>query len=60
MKFEHLTFTPLDKDLIDTKYLTKEDIDRINAYHKAVFEKTASYFEGEELDWLKEATAPIK
>lgn len=60
MKFEHLTFTPLDKDLIDTKYLTKEDIDRINAYHKAVFEKTASYFEGEELEWLKEATAPIK
>ena len=60
MKFEHLTFTPLDKDLIDTKYLTKEDIDRINAYHKAVYEKTYSYFEGEELNWLKEATAPIK
>ena len=60
MKFEHLTFTPLDKDLIDTKYLTKEDIDRINAYHKAVYEKTSSYFEGEELNWLKEATAPIK
>ena len=60
MKFEHLTFTPLDKDLIDTKYLTNEDIDRINAYHKAVFDKTSSYFEGEELEWLKEATAPIK
>ena len=59
MRFEHLTFAPLDKDLLDKKYLSEKDVERINAYHKAVYEKTASYFEGDELEWLKEACAPM-
>ncbi len=59
MGFEHLTFTPIDRDLLDKKYLSEKDIERVNAYHKAVFEKTSKYFEGEELECLKEVTAPI-
>ena len=59
MRFEHLTFAPLDKDLLDKKYLSEKDVERINAYHKDVFEKTCGYFDGEELSWLKEACAPM-
>ena len=59
MRFEHLTYAPLDKDLLDKKYLSEKDVERINAYHKDVYDKTASYFEGDELEWLKEACAPM-
>ena len=59
MGFEHLTYTPIDRDLLDKKYLSEKDVERVNAYHKAVFEKTSKYFEGEELEWLKEVTAPL-
>lgn len=59
MRFEHLTFAPLDKELLDKKFLSEKDIERINAYHKDVYDKTASFFEGEELNWLKDACAPM-
>ena len=59
MEFEHLTYTPIDRDLIDVRYLSDKDRERLNAYHKAVYDKTAKYFEGEELEWLKEVTAEI-
>ncbi len=59
MEFEHLTYTPIDRDLLDKKYLSEKDVERINAYHKAVYDKTSQYFEGDELEWLKEVCAPI-
>lgn len=59
MKFEHLTWTPIDRDVIDKKYLSVRDIERINDYHSKVFEKTSKYFEGDELNWLKEVTKPL-
>jgi Xaa-Pro aminopeptidase len=59
MKFEHLTWTPIDRDIIDKKYLSPKDIERINDYHSKVFEITSKYFEGDELNWLKEVTKPL-
>jgi Xaa-Pro aminopeptidase len=59
MKFEHLTWTPIDRDVIDKKYLSPKDIERINDYHSKVFEITSKYFEGDELNWLKEVTKPL-
>ncbi|MCR5279606.1 MAG: aminopeptidase P family protein, partial [Lachnospiraceae bacterium] len=41
MEFEHLTYTPIDRDLIDVKYLSEKERERLNAYHKAVYDKTA-------------------
>jgi len=35
------------------------DMERLNAYHKMVYEKLCPYFEGKELEMLKEATAAI-
>lgn len=59
LKFDMLTMVPLDKTLIDKKYLDDMDVERLNAYHKMVYEKLCPYFEGKELEMLKEATAAI-
>ncbi len=59
MGFEHLTFVPIDKDGIDIKYLSDKDRERLNNYHKAVYEKLAPFFDGEEKQWLLEMTEAI-
>jgi len=60
MNFEMLTFTPLDRDAMDAKYFTKEELAQINAYQKAVYDKTADLLTEEEREWLKKETAPIQ
>ncbi|MCI6164404.1 MAG: M24 family metallopeptidase C-terminal domain-containing protein, partial [Lachnospira sp.] len=59
LKFDMLTKVPIDLELVDIKYLDDEDIRRLNAYHKDVYESLKDYFEGEELEFLKMATAQI-
>jgi Xaa-Pro aminopeptidase len=56
MGFRHLTYVPIDLDAIDTKYMEPSDIQKLNDYHKAVYEKLSPFFEGKELEKLKEAT----
>jgi Xaa-Pro aminopeptidase len=58
-KFENLTLCPIDKNLIDINFLTREELDYLNNYHKLVFDKLSPYVEGDELEWLKEATSPV-
>lgn len=60
MGFRHLTYVPIDLDAIDTSYMEASDIEKLNTYHKAVYEKLMPYFEGEELEQLKNATRSIK
>ena len=57
--FECLTWAPVDRDAVDPAYLTAEDLRALNAYHAQVFEKVSPYFAGEELEWLRGATAPV-
>lgn len=60
LKFKMLTYVPLDLEALDSKYLTVEDINRINAYHDAVYEKMLPYMTSEkEKEWLRNATVPI-
>lgn len=59
MGFRHLTYVPIDLDAIDTRYMEPSDVKKLNAYHKAVYEKLSPYFEGEELAQLKNATCSI-
>ncbi len=58
--FRHLTWVPIDKEALDIRFLTKEDIGRINAYHRAVREKILPYLEKEEQAWLLEATEELR
>ena len=59
MYFETLTFAPIDLDAVDLDYLSKEDKDRLNAYHKEVYEKLSPYLSPEEQEWLKHYTRSI-
>lgn len=59
LRFEYLTFAPIDTDGIEKELMSKSDIALFNAYHKQVYEKLSPYLEGEEKEWLKEATKEI-
>lgn len=59
LRFEPLTFAPIDLDAIDPACMEPSDIERLNRYHRQVWEVISPYLEGEEKEWLKEATRAI-
>jgi Xaa-Pro aminopeptidase len=59
MGFRHLTYVPIDLDAIDVKYMEESDIRKLNSYHAQVFEKLSPYFEGEELEILRNSTRSV-
>lgn len=59
MRFEMLTWAPIDLDGIDTKWLNPEDIRQLNTYHEMVYEKISPYLDEEEKSWLRHYTRPI-
>lgn len=59
LDFEVLTFVPIDLEAIDSEYLEKADIKKLNAYHALVFDKISPYLKKEEREWLRKATAEI-
>ena len=59
MKFEQLTWIPIDREALDKKYLSEKDIKRINDYHKKVYQKTFRFLNENERKWLKEQTKPL-
>lgn len=60
MYFDTLTYVPIDKEAMDTAYMSKKDIERFNHYHQTVYEKIADYLSEEERVWLREVTAPLE
>ncbi|NCD01970.1 MAG: aminopeptidase P family protein [Clostridia bacterium] len=59
MRFEMLTFVPVDLDGIDTRWLSPEDIWQLNKYHKEVYEKISPYLNEDEKKWLQTYTRSI-
>lgn len=59
LRFEYLTYAPIDLDGVDKALMTPGDIGLLNAYHQKVYEKLSPYLEGEEKEWLKEATRAL-
>lgn len=60
LRFEFLTFAPIDLDGIDKAFLNQEDIRRLNSYHKEVYEKLSPFLPVEEQEWLKHATRAVE
>lgn len=60
MKFEVLSYCPIDLDGIDFSMLTNEEKDWLNNYHKNVYAKLSPYLTDEEKQWLKENTKVIQ
>ncbi|GLQ06016.1 aminopeptidase P family protein [Sneathiella chinensis] len=57
--FETLTFAPIDRALIDPSLMDELEIQWMNDYHAAVWDKISPQVEGTVKDWLKQATAPL-
>ena len=56
MEFETITYAPIDLDCIDASQLEQRDKDRLNAYHRMVYDKLSPHFSGCELEFLKKYT----
>jgi Xaa-Pro aminopeptidase len=59
LSFEALTLAPIDRRLIDPTLLSPQEIAWFDTYHARVLAEIGPHLEGEALDWLKAATAPI-
>ncbi|EOD77688.1 Xaa-Pro aminopeptidase [Grimontia indica] len=57
--FKSLTRAPIDRRLVDVSLLTDSEIAWWNDYHQKVWQDVSPSMEGEDLAWLKQATAPI-
>lgn len=59
LQMESLTLCPIDLAPVDFSMLQPEEIEWLDTYHRDVFEKLSPYLEGEDLEWLREATRPV-
>jgi Xaa-Pro aminopeptidase len=57
--FETLTFAPIDKALVDTELLTRDELRWWDDYHARVLEVVGPQLEGDALAWLSEACAGL-
>lgn len=59
MKFETLSFVPIDLKAIDVKLLSENERTWLNEYHNEVYNKLSPYLNVEEKEWLKKQTRSI-
>ena len=57
--FDNLTWVPIDRTLVDTSLLTRDELKWWDDYHARVEELLAPQLEGDALAWLKAACAPL-
>ena len=59
MEFETITMVPFDLEAVIPEMLSPRERELLNRYHQTVYEKISPFLEGEEKEWLKEATRKI-
>lgn len=59
LKFQVLSFVPIDLNCIDVSLLTESEKTWLNNYHKEVYDKLSIQLDDDERAWLKEATRSI-
>ena len=59
LKFETITYAPIDLDGIVKTLLTKEEKQQLNEYHSEVYKKLSPYLNKKEKEFLKEYTKSI-
>jgi Xaa-Pro aminopeptidase len=59
LRFETMTFCPLDKNLIKTELLDEKEINWINNYHQSVYQLLNDKLSNELKLWLKEKTSAL-
>lgn len=59
MRFEVLTFVPIDLDALLPEYMSDEEKQMLNSYHQKVYQKISPYLSEEERSWLRYSTRPL-
>lgn len=59
LQFDTLTFVPIDRRLIDSDLLTRDERTWLNAYHAEVLDKIGPRVSDAAMTWLRDATAEI-
>ena len=59
LKFENISWAPIDKDLIDPNMQNSSEVDWLKDKHKRVFEKLSMFLNLEEKNWLQNVTKPL-
>lgn len=59
MRFENITYVPIDLDAILPEEMSAKERRKLNEYHQMVYEKVSPYLTDEEREWLKTYTRPI-
>ena len=57
--FETLTFAPIDRTLVDTEIMTRDELRWWDDYHAKVLEVVGPQLEGEAKTWLEDACAGL-
>lgn len=60
LKFETLTYAPLDPSILDVSVMSDDDLACYNEYQQAVYEKISALLNDEEREWLKNETREIR
>ncbi|GAB2279191.1 actin patch protein [Dionaea muscipula] len=59
LEFEHITWAPYQRKLMDLNLLSLEEVRWVNTYHSQCRDILAPYLDETEMAWLKRATEPI-
>lgn len=59
LRLDYLTMVPWDLDAIDFSLMTDADRTLLNQYHEEVRRNILPYLEGDEAEWLKQATRAV-
>ena len=59
LKFETLTLVPFEKNLIEKKLLSKDELRWLNLYHQNVYKKLSPHLPSNEKMWLSNACKKI-
>ena len=59
LRFEYLTYVPIDVEVIDREIMSERDVELLNRYHEQVYEKISPYLDEDESVWLAEATRAV-
>ncbi len=58
--FETLTFAPIDRALVDTSLLTRDELRWWDDYHARVLEVVGPQLDGDVLEWVTGACAGLE
>ena len=59
MKFETISYCPIDLEGVDVELLNESEKQWLNNYHEEVYKRLSPYLEGEEKEWLRRETRNI-